>query len=163
MMKEETTASASYKLGRIVTAIPNPEDKRIRRVVVAYKNNQEAGFRYSERPVHKLVLVVPAEDQGEPVLDRLRDDEEPGPAGDADPVPQVDPGTQPDPNDQPNIPELNEDFRRMDLSEGGTVRAEGAAPVKTADPEPVPAPPEERAGAISPSEGLRASRASRKS
>jgi hypothetical protein len=66
----------------------------------------------------------------------------------------VDPGTQPDPNDQPNIAELNEDFRGMDLSEGGTIRAEDAAPVETADPEPVPAPPEERAGAISSSEGV---------
>ena len=35
LMKEETAASASYKLGRIVTAIPNPEDKRVRQVVVA--------------------------------------------------------------------------------------------------------------------------------
>jgi hypothetical protein len=141
---------------KIVTAIPNLEDKHVRRVVVAYKNNQEVGFRYSERPVHKLVLVVPAEDQGEPVLDRLRDEEEPDPAGDgdADPVPQVDPGIQPDPNDQPNITELNEDFRGMDLSEGGAVRAEDAAPVETADPEPVPAPPEERAGAILPSKGV---------
>ena len=38
-------------------------DNKVRKVLVKYKNQGEGGFRFSERPSNKIVLVVPYEDQ----------------------------------------------------------------------------------------------------
>jgi len=59
LMKDESIASCDYRLGRVVEVFPG-EDGHVRRVIVTYKNPGEAVFRKSERPIHKLVLIVPA-------------------------------------------------------------------------------------------------------
>ena len=60
LMKEETLASRSYRLGRVEEVFPG-KDGHVRRVIVAYKNPGEKVFRKTERPIHNLVLIVPEE------------------------------------------------------------------------------------------------------
>lgn len=60
LMKEETLASRSYRLGRVEEVFPG-KDGHVRRVSVAYKNPGEKVFRKTERPIHNLVLIVPEE------------------------------------------------------------------------------------------------------
>ena len=60
LMKEESVVSCNYRLGRVVEVFVG-EDGHVRRAVVTYKNPGEAVFRRSERPIHKLILVVPSE------------------------------------------------------------------------------------------------------
>jgi len=62
LLKNETAASAQYKIARISEILPDKKDELIRKVVVAYKNPGENVFRYSERPINKLSLVVPVEE-----------------------------------------------------------------------------------------------------
>ena len=51
------------KLGLVDSAIPSLVDNKVRRVIVKYKNKGEKGYRISERPAGKGVLVVPIENQ----------------------------------------------------------------------------------------------------
>ena len=56
-------------------------DNKVHRIVVTYKNQGESTFRVSERPVQKVVLVVPMEDQDGERLDAvepLLEGQEPG-------------------------------------------------------------------------------------
>jgi hypothetical protein len=68
LLKDETAAGNTYKLARVVEVFRNLQDGRVRQVTVAYKNFNEKGFRTSTRPIHKIVLVVPAEDANLPPL-----------------------------------------------------------------------------------------------
>ena len=63
ILKNETNTSATYKLGLVDSAIPSLVDNKVRRVIVKYKNKGEKGYRISERPAGKCVLVVPIENQ----------------------------------------------------------------------------------------------------
>ena len=65
LLKEETAASTSYKIARVVEVFTSRQDELVRKVAVAYKNPGEANFRKSIRPVHKLVLLVPVEESDE--------------------------------------------------------------------------------------------------
>lgn len=60
LMKEESVAARSYRLGRVVETFPG-QDGHVRRAIITYKNPGEAVFRRTERPIHKLVLIVPEE------------------------------------------------------------------------------------------------------
>jgi hypothetical protein len=68
LLKDETAAGDTYKLARVVEVFRNAQDARVREVTVAYKNFGEKSFRTSTRPIHKIVLVVPAEDANLPPL-----------------------------------------------------------------------------------------------
>jgi hypothetical protein len=68
LLKDETAAGDTYKLARVVEVFRNVQDARVREVTVAYKNFNEKSFRTSTRPIHKIVLVVPAEDANLPPL-----------------------------------------------------------------------------------------------
>jgi hypothetical protein len=68
LLKDETAAGDTYKLARVVEVFRNAQDARVREVTVAYKNSNEKSFRTSTRPIHKIVLVVPAEDANLPPL-----------------------------------------------------------------------------------------------
>jgi hypothetical protein len=68
LLKDETAAGDTYKLARVVEVFRNTQDARVREVTVAYKNFNEKSFRTSTRPIHKIVLVVPAEDANLPPL-----------------------------------------------------------------------------------------------
>ena len=63
LLKSETAAAATYRLALIECAYPSLSDNKVRKVLVKYKNQGEGGFRFSERPSNKIVLVVPYEDQ----------------------------------------------------------------------------------------------------
>jgi transposase InsO family protein len=71
LLKDETAASASYKIARITRVFNSQADGKVHRIIVKYKNPGEAVFRMSERPVQKVVLVVPIEDQNGGVGDEL--------------------------------------------------------------------------------------------
>jgi hypothetical protein len=68
LLKDETAASNTYKLARVVEVFRNLQDGRVREVTVAYKNFNKKSFRTSTRPIHKIVLIVPAEDANLPPL-----------------------------------------------------------------------------------------------
>jgi hypothetical protein len=68
LLKDETAAGNTSKLARVVEVFWNLQDGRVRQVTVAYKNFKEKGFRTSTRPIHKIVLIVPAEDANLPPL-----------------------------------------------------------------------------------------------
>jgi hypothetical protein len=53
---------------RVVEVFRDEKDGKVRKVSVAYKNVTEKVFRVSTRPIHKIVLVVPAEDANLPAL-----------------------------------------------------------------------------------------------
>ena len=63
LLKSETAAAATYRLALIECAYSSLSDNKVRKVLVKYKNQVEGGFRFSERPSNKIVLVVPYEDQ----------------------------------------------------------------------------------------------------
>jgi Family of unknown function (DUF5641) len=68
LLKDETAAGNTYKLARVVEVFRDEKNGKVRKVSVAYKNVTERVFRVSTRPIHKIVLVVPAEDANLPAL-----------------------------------------------------------------------------------------------
>jgi hypothetical protein len=59
---DETAAGQTYKYARII-GIHVGSDGRVRSVDVEYKVPGESKFCITTRPIHKLVLVVPVEEQ----------------------------------------------------------------------------------------------------
>jgi Family of unknown function (DUF5641) len=68
LLKDETAASNTYKLARLTEVFRDEKDGRVRKVSVASKYVNEKVFRVSTRPIHKIVLVVPAGDADLPAL-----------------------------------------------------------------------------------------------
>ncbi len=62
LRKDETAAGQTYKYAR-VTKVHVSADGRVRAADVEYKLPGEAGFRTTTRPIHKLVMVLPVEEQ----------------------------------------------------------------------------------------------------
>jgi hypothetical protein len=62
LRKDETAASQTYKYARIVNMHVGL-DGRVRDADVEYKVPRESKFRVTTRPIHKLALVVPVEEQ----------------------------------------------------------------------------------------------------
>ena len=63
LYKQETAATASYRLGLVGEVYPSLSDGKVSRVLVKYKNPGEKGYRVSERHACKLVLVIPVDEQ----------------------------------------------------------------------------------------------------
>ena len=63
LFKQETAATASYRLGLVGEVYPSLSDSKVSRVLVKYKNPGEKGYRVSERHACKLVLVIPVDKQ----------------------------------------------------------------------------------------------------
>ena len=63
LFKQETAATASYRLGLVGEVYPSLSDGKVSRVLVKYKNPGEKGYRVSERHACKLVLVIPVDEQ----------------------------------------------------------------------------------------------------
>jgi hypothetical protein len=59
LMKEESMASCDYRLGKVEEVFIG-QDGHVRRAIIVYKNAGESTFRKTERPIHKLILIVPA-------------------------------------------------------------------------------------------------------
>jgi hypothetical protein len=62
LRKDETAAGQTYKYAR-VTKVHVSTDGRVRAADIGYKLPGEAVFRTTTRPIHKLVMVLPVEEQ----------------------------------------------------------------------------------------------------
>ncbi len=62
LRKYETAAGQTYKYAKVVR-VHASEDGKVRAVDIKYKLPGESVFRVTTRPIHKLVLVVPVEEQ----------------------------------------------------------------------------------------------------
>jgi hypothetical protein len=62
LRKDETAAGQTYKYVRIV-GVNLGSDGKVRSGDVEYKIPGESKFRVTTRPIHKLILVVPVEEQ----------------------------------------------------------------------------------------------------
>jgi hypothetical protein len=64
LVKNETAAGVEFQRGRVVESFRG-EDGHMRSVQVEYKNPSEKVFRHTLRPIHKIVVIVPADYQFE--------------------------------------------------------------------------------------------------
>jgi hypothetical protein len=62
LRKDETTAGKTYKYAK-VTKVHDGLDSKVWSADIEYKVPGESTFRITLRPIHKLVLVVPIEEQ----------------------------------------------------------------------------------------------------
>jgi hypothetical protein len=62
LRKDETAAGQTYKYGRIIS-VHVGLDGKVQSADVEYKVPGESKFRVTTRPIHRLVLVVPVEEQ----------------------------------------------------------------------------------------------------
>jgi Family of unknown function (DUF5641) len=61
LLKDETAASCTYKLARIMEVLPDEKDDKVRKVVMAYKNYIEKVVRKSTLPtIYTVVFNVQA-------------------------------------------------------------------------------------------------------
>jgi hypothetical protein len=62
LRKDETAAGQTYKYAKVVK-VHTSADRKVRAADIEYRLPGESVFRVTTRPIHKLVLVVPAEEQ----------------------------------------------------------------------------------------------------
>jgi hypothetical protein len=62
LRKDETAAGQTYKYAKVVK-VHTSTDGKVRAADIEYKLPGESVFRTTTRPIHKLVLVVPVEEQ----------------------------------------------------------------------------------------------------
>jgi hypothetical protein len=62
LRKDETAAGQTYKYAKVVR-VHTSADGKVRAADIEYRLPGESVFRTTTRPIHKLVLVVPAEEQ----------------------------------------------------------------------------------------------------
>jgi hypothetical protein len=62
LRKDETAAGQTYKYAKVVKVHTSTDDK-VRAADIEYKLPGESVFRTTTRPIHKLVLVIPVEEQ----------------------------------------------------------------------------------------------------
>ncbi len=65
LMKNETAVSKMYRLARVYKIFPSESDNLVRKALIQYTNPGEKNFRFSERPVQGLDLLLPIEEQNE--------------------------------------------------------------------------------------------------
>ena len=125
-LKNETNTSATYKLGLVDSAIPSLVDTKVRWVIVKYKNKGEKGYRISERPTGKCILVVPIKNQQ---YTWMNDDI------DVEPKDNVPDSLEPEPT-EPQEPEPTELLEQEPDRQAVTAESE---PVELQEiPEPIP-------------------------
>jgi hypothetical protein len=81
LRKDETAAGQTYKYAKVIK-VHISTDGRVRAAYIKYKIPGESVFRTTTRPIHKLVLVVPVEEQapaGEQDKRRVAGAEQPAP------------------------------------------------------------------------------------
>ncbi len=66
LRKDETAAGQTYKYAKVVK-VHVSTDGRVRAADIEYKLPGESVFRTTTRPIHKLVLVIPVEEQASSV------------------------------------------------------------------------------------------------
>jgi hypothetical protein len=62
LRKDETAAGQTYKYAKVIQ-VHVSSDNRVRAADIEYKLPGESVFRTTTRPIHKLVLVIPVEEQ----------------------------------------------------------------------------------------------------
>jgi hypothetical protein len=62
LRKDETAASQTYKYAKVVK-VHAGTDGKVRAADIEYKLPGESVFRMTTRPIHKLVLIIPVEEQ----------------------------------------------------------------------------------------------------
>jgi hypothetical protein len=62
LRKDETAAGQTYKYAKVVK-VHTSADGKVRAADIEYRLPGESVFRTTTRPIHKLILVVPAEEQ----------------------------------------------------------------------------------------------------
>jgi hypothetical protein len=62
LRKDETAAGQTYKYAK-VTKVHTSTDGKVRAADIEYKLPGESAFRMTTRPIHKLVLIIPIEEQ----------------------------------------------------------------------------------------------------
>jgi hypothetical protein len=62
LRKDETTAGQTYKYTKVVK-VHTSADGKVRAADIEYRLPRESVFRTTTRPIHKLILVVPVEEQ----------------------------------------------------------------------------------------------------
>jgi hypothetical protein len=72
LRKDETAAGQTYKYAKVIKVYLSSDDK-VRAADIEYKLPGESVFRTTTRPIHKLVLVIPVEEQG-PAADQAKRD-----------------------------------------------------------------------------------------
>jgi hypothetical protein len=77
LRKDETAADQTYKYAK-VTKVHTSMDGKVRAADIEYKLPGESVFRTTTRPIHKLVLVVPIEEQVSVADQAEEEDTEPG-------------------------------------------------------------------------------------
>jgi hypothetical protein len=89
LRKDETAAGQTYKYAK-VTKVHTSMDGKVRAADIEYKLPGESVFRTTTRPIHKLVLIVPIEEQVS-VADQAEEEEaepgQPAPLAEAEPGP----------------------------------------------------------------------------
>jgi hypothetical protein len=116
LRKDETAAGQTYKYAR-VTKVHVSADGRVRAADVEYKLPGEAGFRTTTRPIHKLVMVLPVEEQaaaGGQEREGVARAEEPEPLAVGEPEPPL--------KEEAKAVEAKEDLPSED-PQGGTPQA----------------------------------------
>jgi hypothetical protein len=73
LRKDETAAGQTYKYSKVVR-VHTSTDGKVRATDIEYKLPGESVFRTTTRPIHKLVLVVPVEEQAAAVGQAERGD-----------------------------------------------------------------------------------------
>jgi hypothetical protein len=73
LRKDETAAGQTYKYAKVVK-VHTSTDGRVRAADIEYKLPGESVFRTTTRPIHKLVLVIPVEEQA-PTVGQAKGDE----------------------------------------------------------------------------------------
>ncbi len=77
LRKDETAAGQTYKYAKVVK-VHASTDNKVRAAHIEYKLPGESVFRTTTRPIHKLVLVIPVEEQNpEADADKMREMSEP--------------------------------------------------------------------------------------
>ncbi len=62
LRKDETAAGQTYKYAKVIK-VHTSTDGKVRAADIEYKLPGESVFRTTIRPIHKLVLIVPIEEQ----------------------------------------------------------------------------------------------------
>jgi hypothetical protein len=66
LRKDETAAGQTYKYAKVVK-VHVSTDGKVRAADIEYKLPGESVFRMTTRPIHKLVLIIPIEEQASAV------------------------------------------------------------------------------------------------
>jgi hypothetical protein len=140
LRKDETAAGQTYKYAKVIK-VHISADGRVRAADIEYKLPGESAFRTTTQPIHKLVLVVPVEEQalaGGQEEEEVARAEQPAPlaVGGPEPPQQGEVGASeaaPLATGEPGLPQREE--VRATETEGG--------PPGEAPKEPRPSPPRE--------------------